>query len=172
MRRSKRSTGLPVSPVYILYFVAVLIILLGLRFVKETWHPVTVVGTSMLPTYRSGEIVATESYSSPADVQVNDVVIAQVAADDGKQLIKRVVGLPGDVIQIANGCIYRNSILIEEDFPYMEDAGVAAKPYHIPEGYFFLLGDNRNNSIDSRVFGPVSYEELYGKVTGPLFGQH
>lgn len=122
----------------------------------------------MFPTYKNGQIVSTEAYASPDDLRINDIIIARVRAEDGKMLIKRVVALSGDILQIVNGSIYRNGILIQEEFPPMEEGGIATEPYLVPENSFFLLGDNRNESKDSRAFGAVAYGEIAGKVTGRL----
>ena len=134
-------------------------------YIKTTLHPFTVIGTSMLPTYKSGQIVCTEPYASPDELQLDDVVIAKVQKEDGQTLIKRVVALPGDTIWIDNGCMYRNGVIVLDDFPPMEDGGIATQPYVVPENAFFLLGDNRNASFDSRNFGAVTFEEIAGRVT-------
>ena len=78
----------------------------------------------------------------------------------GKKLIKRVVGVEGDTIQIVGGVLYRNGIAVRDDFPKIKDAGIASKPLKIAKNKVFCLGDNRNNSTDSREFGEISYGKI------------
>lgn len=85
-------------------------------------------------------------------------------------LIKRIIGVPGDEINIESGKVYVNGKVLEE--AYLNDkentylyAGSKVKfPYIVPEGYYFMMGDNRSNSKDSRVFGPIARKEILAKA--------
>ena len=146
--------------VYILFYIAIGILCITLLATGQIFHPATIVGNSMEPTYKDGDIVSTSVFHPKTDtVAVDDVIIF----DDevyGKKLIKRVVGVEGDTIQIVGGVLYRNGIAVRDDFPKIKDAGIASKPLKIAKNKVFCLGDNRNNSTDSREFGEISYGKI------------
>lgn len=89
---------------------------------------------------------------------------------EGKHLIKRIIGIPGDVINIESGKVYVNDQPLQEEYlDHKENtylyAGAKIKfPYIVPDGYYFMMGDNRSNSKDSRVFGPIAREEIVAKA--------
>lgn len=133
-------------------------------------NPVRVVGVSMEPTYKNGQLLFTSTSVKPEKIKYDSIVIYDVPQPQGllpgdevpyKMVIKRVVGLPGDVIQISDGILFRNGVPIkEETFEPMDEAGLAARPITLKEGEYFCLGDNRNESGDSRKTGPVSIEHI------------
>ncbi|MFC4099189.1 signal peptidase I [Paenibacillus xanthanilyticus] len=82
-----------------------------------------------------------------------------------RRLVKRLIGLPGDVIDIQAGRLYINGELQEE--PYVKGstyAGSVSLPYTVPEGHVFVMGDNREHSIDSRELGPIALSSLEGRA--------
>jgi signal peptidase I len=81
-----------------------------------------------------------------------------------EDLIKRVVGLPGDVVEGRDGALWRNGRRLEE--PYLEDGTFTSdfEPVRIGPGQYWLMGDNREDSADSRVFGPVPRSDLVGRA--------
>ena len=82
--------------------------------------------------------------------------------------VKRVVGLPGDTVAIRDGFLYVDDVKYDEPFlaEYIaEDFG----PYTVPEGHYFVMGDNRNNSNDSRATGPITRDMIVGKVEGVIW---
>ncbi len=94
-----------------------------------------------------------------------------VFRQDGENLIKRVIGEPGDEINIIGGYVYVNQMKIDESTYLFEDGHTYIYtssdihyPYKVPEDYYFLMGDNRENSKDSRFFGPVSRDQIYAKA--------
>lgn len=151
--------------VYLIAGGVILTICLAIIIGSKVWHPYFISGTSMVPTYQSGEIVKTIPYEGQ-ELKRGDIVVAQA---DGTTVIKRVAAVSGDTIQIKDGIVYVNRQAVTENFPLIEDAGIAAQEITIPEGSCFLLGDNRNASIDSRVFGCVTKEQIRSIVSDKLF---
>lgn len=134
----------------------VLFIVIGLKLVGT---PVSVVGSSMEPTYHSGQMLfCIRSYLKAPEI--GDVVVAKNNRTEERSYIKRVEGVPGDTIRIQDGVLYRNGLPVEEGFDRIEDAGNYALPYQLKENEYFIMGDNRNDSWDSRFVGTFRKEEI------------
>ncbi len=127
---------------------------------------ITVNKTSMYPTLNDKDVVFLNKTAYWFDEpQSGDVIIFYKESDSGKtHYVKRIIGLPGDTIELSAGVIYRNGVGLDE--PY-----ISAKPggyyyYEVPEGKYFVLGDNRTVSIDSKneEIGFVDMSEIEGKV--------
>jgi len=118
-------------------------------------------GYSMEPTLYGHQRLIIEKLSYRIHPpERGDIVVVRVPQFD-KFLIKRVIGLPGETLEIKNGLVYIDGQPLEE--PYVN--GAPRGNYRatvIPEGYVFVMGDNRNNSNDSRAFGPISIESIVG----------
>lgn len=128
---------------------------------------VRIQGHSMEPTLHTDDIVRTVPYDSPEDVTRFDIIILN-SPTIGYLTAKRVIGLPGDQLEIRDGVVYLNSERQNE--PYVasenrmnEDYG----PVTVPDGHIFVLGDNRSNSRDSRdkAFGMIPFDLVVSKVT-------
>lgn len=122
-----------------------------------------VYGQSMEPTLHTNERVIVEKISyrfrSP---QRGEIVVVRL--DQRSQpLIKRVVGLPGEVIAIHDGQVYINDRPLEEDYLQRPTHGYLS-PTRIPPMHYFIMGDNRGASNDSRSFGPVSRDQIIGRA--------
>ncbi|HHY18657.1 MAG TPA: signal peptidase I [Firmicutes bacterium] len=122
-------------------------------------------GYSMEPTLKNGQRILVEKisylFSGP---NRGDIVIFQNPKDDSEFYIKRVVGISGDELLIDNGALYLNGSLLEEPFAKEPISFPLKARYLVPEGYFFVLGDNRNHSADSRFVGAIPLKNLLGKV--------
>lgn len=131
-------------------------------------RPAQVRGMSMSPTLRAGDLVLINRISIAP--RHGDVVISNLLAEDGLRLIKRVIGLPGDVIDInaETGLVTRNGAVLEEAYVAAHSFAPCdiALPVQVPEGYAFVLGDNRKSSVDSRSneVGMVPLDSLIGRV--------
>ena len=118
-------------------------------------------GPSMSPTISDGDWLVTCKIVGTVD----RFDIVTIILPDGKSIIKRVIGLPGETVQISNGCVYVNGEELDDivscrTFP----KGIASKPLTLGEGEYFVLGDNRRNSMDSRELGAIPYEWITSKI--------
>ncbi len=152
--------------------IAVLVAGTILFFIK----PTVVQQTSMLPTFKEGDYLITYKRAySHKEPERGDVVVFQSSLTDDsgndKLLIKRVIGLPGEIITIKDGMVYINGEEYKES--YLNDGYTPGDidDYVIPEGKYFCMGDNRVVSIDSRSadVGPVDKDLIMGKVVVRLF---
>jgi signal peptidase I len=148
---------------------AVVVALLIKTFVVQAFR---IPSESMVPTLEMGDRVLVNKLSYDAhDLNRGDVVVFErppslpAGPDDPKDLIKRVIGLPGDELQTKDGQLYVNGRLLEE--PYLPE-GTATfgidEPLVVPEGQVLVLGDNRQNSSDGRVFGPIDEDSVIGRA--------
>jgi len=119
-------------------------------------------GSSMNPTLQDGEylIINNVTYLMD-DPQQGDVVVFRHPRNE-LNLIKRVVGVPGDHVEINNDTVWVNSVMQEE--PYIADSPNYSGSWDVPEGQYFVLGDNRNNSSDSHSWGFLPEENILGRA--------
>lgn len=122
---------------------------------------------SMVPTLMVGDrVLANKFIYDFTDPDRGDVVVFESVEAGGQDLIKRVVGTPGDTVAVREGTLYVNGEPQEED--YVNERGNGISPpqeeFTVPEDTVFVMGDNRANSSDSRVFGPVPEENLEGEA--------
>ncbi len=179
--------------------ILVVLVLLGsFRSAVADWNDVPT--GSMRPTILEGDRIFIDktaydwrvpflgwSMAHRKDPERGEIVIFP-SPRDGIRLVKRVIGLPGDVVQVRNGRLLVNGSALEYRLleksgkPTLEEtlnghahavitgssfAGLADfGPYTVPEGRYFMMGDNRDNSLDSRVFGAVSRESIQGRALG------
>ncbi len=131
-------------------------------FIVETY---VVQGPSMMPTLKDGERLLVNKlayrFSKPKH---GDVIVFRYPLDPSKDYIKRVIGIEGDVIEIRTGRVYRNGQIVEE--PYVFYPGLFnMSSFVVPPGTVFVMGDNRQNSEDSRSFGPVELRLIKGRAS-------
>lgn len=145
--------------------IAVFIILFLIIYVVSITQ---VVGNSMNSTLKDGDVlVLSKAHYKIFDIKRGDIISLDYA--DTKYLIKRVIGLPGDDVDIIDNQLYINNELYEEDYLdsdlvydnfSLQDLGYTT----IPEDMYLVLGDNREDSLDSREIGLISKDEINGKI--------
>jgi signal peptidase I len=120
-------------------------------------------GFSMEPTFKTGEFVIVNKLAYKlGEPKLGDVIVFHYPRDPEQEYIKRVIGLPGDSIEVADGQVVVNGQAIQE--PYIASAPAYQSEWTIPDNNLFVLGDNRNNSSDSHNWGPVPMENVIGKA--------
>lgn len=124
---------------------------------------VRVDGNSMLPTLENGEFVLVSKLSySFGEFQRGDIIVFHFPLNPEEELIKRVIGLPGDHVAARDGQVYVNDRALDE--PYVQVAPNYSGDWFVTEGHLFVLGDNRNNSNDSKDWGLLPRENVVGKA--------
>ena len=130
------------------------------------YQPVKVEGTSMLPGLEDQERIFVNKFVYRWEpIQRGDIVVFRYPRDTSKSYIKRVIGVAGDRVRIENGEVYVNDQTLDEDYVPSEYAD--ARSYAevtVPAHSYFVLGDHRTMSNDSRDFGPVNERFIYGKA--------
>lgn len=151
----------------IIYGSIILAIILIRTFVIT---PVRVNGSSMYSTLKDGEIMILNKLDYKLhDIERFDIVVVKT---DEKKIIKRVIGLPGETLKYEDNTLYINDKKIDE--PYLKDAtedfNITSLGYDkIPDDCYFVLGDNRDNSSDSRIIGPIKKSQITGSASLVLF---
>lgn len=137
-------------------YIIIIVVVLLLRAYVVT--PIRVNGLSMYDTLEGDEIMILWKLG---EIERYDIVVADVKVSGSDDVvIKRVYGLPGETISCEDGKIYINGSLIEDEYGYRETSDFG--PVTLGENEYFLLGDNREISLDSRVFGKVTRDEIEG----------
>jgi signal peptidase I len=146
---------------------SVLIAVVSIVFI---YQPVKVEGTSMTPGLDDQERIFINKFTyllGLGNIERGDTVVfrAPVDVDKDKSYIKRVIGLPGDRVRIERGQVYVNGLALVEHYiqdNYRDYSSMEEKV--VPPGKYFVLGDHRNSSSDSRAWGWVPRESIYGKA--------
>lgn len=163
-----KSKAAEVRDYVIVILVAIFISLLCRQYV---FAREVVDGHSMMSTLKDKDVTFVEKLSRYSNsVKKGEIVTFQSGDENHSIYVKRVIGLPGDTIELLNGKVYLNGKELEE--PYLKKGTYTGgeeflregQRYKVPEGHIFVLGDNREKSEDSRGIGPVAYKALDGHV--------
>lgn len=150
-------------------WVMVFVVAAAMAFVVRTFifEPVRVDGQSMLNTLQDNEFMIASKFDYlMGDPERFDIVICDYPnTDDGMYRVKRIIGLPGETLELSAGKLYINGEYVEQNFEMTENEAYFG-PYTVPEGCYFVMGDNRNNSKDSRssMVGALTRDQIKGHV--------
>ena len=144
------------------YAIIILVVVLIRTFLVT---PVVVNGTSMTNTLQNGDTMILNKIG----MKFNDIKRFQIVVikTDKSYLIKRVIGLPGEVISYKDGKLYINEKVVDD--PYYKNNTEDFDPVKVPKGYYFVMGDNRSDSMDSRIIGPVKKSDIMGTTKLIIF---
>ncbi len=143
-------------------------VVLAVVVIVFVYQPVKVEGTSMMPGLTDQERIFINKYTYQlgADaIEREDLVVFHYPYDPSQSYIKRVIGLPGDTVEIDDGTVYVNGHKLDEPYvpeEYRDHVGLQKES--VPPGKYFVLGDHRSSSNDSRVWGFVDRKAIYGKA--------
>lgn len=145
----------------LLPYIMIVVVVVAIRAFIAT--PVRVDGASMNPTLEDGEILILKKYDR--SLERFDIVVLDY---NGEKLVKRVIGLPREKIAYKDNKLYVDGKRVKEPFEH-EVTDDFELEEQIPEGYYFVLGDNRINSTDSRMIGAISKEQIQGTTNFSIF---
>jgi signal peptidase I len=130
------------------------------------YQPVKVEGTSMMPSLEDQERIFVNKFVYRiGSIERGDIVVFRYPRDPSTSFIKRVIGTAGDRVRIEDGQVFLNDRPIEEEYVPGDYADKRSFPeVKVPTGTYFVLGDHRNMSKDSRDFGPVPQSAIFGKA--------
>jgi signal peptidase I len=149
------------------WFGDVLAVIVAIVLILLIYPPVRVEGTSMVPMLQDQDrLFINKAAYFVGDIHRRDVVVFRYPRDITKSYIKRVIALPGDRIRIDHGRVYVNDTLLSEPYVPARYADERSQPeITVPPGDYFMMGDHRSISSDSRDFGPVDRQLIYGKAS-------
>jgi signal peptidase I len=146
-------------------------VLIAVVMIVFIYQPVKVEGTSMMPTLTNEERIFINKFTYKfglGSIERGDTVVFWYPQDTTKSYIKRVIGVPGDRIRVEMGQVYVNGQALSEDYIPKDYRDYSSwregLEQVVPEGRYFVLGDHRNQSSDSRMWGYVPRENIYGKA--------
>lgn len=125
----------------------------------------TVPSSSMYPTLKIKEFVLIHKLRDPVqELEYGDITTFYHRENGSASIfIKRLIGKPGDTVEVRNDAVYRNNERVFENYRLEAETALTMEPIVLQENEYFLMGDNWNNSADCRVFGPVQEEDIIGK---------
>src|SRR6185437_3495186 len=140
--------------------------IISVLIIMFLYQPVRVEGTSMMPRLENHDRLFINKFVYHFEaINRGDVVVFHYPMDPSKSYIKRVIGLPGDRVQIVHGHVWLNGKMLRERYVpirYRDNDSMAATI--VPKDCYFVMGDHRSISSDSRAFGPVERSLIYGKA--------
>ncbi|MEX1052046.1 MAG: signal peptidase I [Patescibacteria group bacterium] len=149
---------------------ATIILVLGLITHYFFYSALVVRGQSMEPSFHDGQVLAVSKISYQiGNPERGDIVAMFFPGETDKRFIKRVIGLPGETVVVSDGLVYINGQALPEAYLPSGQATVPELTRLLGQDEYFVLGDNRSNSSDSRAWGPVPESFIVGKASARLF---
>jgi len=153
--------------------IAVFIAMVIIQFIK----PTIIKESSMQPTLYENDYIflSKQAYNLFGDPEYGDIIVfhSDIESENGKKkdLIKRIIGLPGDVISVVDGIVYRNEEALKEEYTLEGYTTGQVMEYEVPEGMMYVMGDNRRVSLDSRSedIGAVPIDDIMGKAVWKVY---
>jgi signal peptidase I len=145
-------------------FIGVAVFVVVYLFIGQ---PLEITGTSMEPTLDNGEMIIAEKMTSRLDkLERGDIVVFKQPENPNIFVIKRIVGLPGESITLTKQAVFVNGSELQEDYVKTHQILPTEQEeiIEVPADSYFLMGDNRANSTDSRKWGPITQENIVGKA--------
>ncbi len=143
-------------------------VLIAVVLIVFIYQPVKVEGTSMMPALEDQERIFINKFTyrlGAGRIERGDMVVFWFPLDISKSYIKRVIGLPGDLVEIDHGVVIVNDKPLEEDYVPEKFRDYQSHPAErVPPDRYFVLGDHRSSSNDSRAWGTVPRQDIYGKA--------
>ncbi len=143
-------------------------VLIAVAIILFLYQPVKVEGTSMMPALIDQERIFINKFTyrfGIAEINRSDMVVFLYPGDTSKSYIKRIIGVPGDWVEVKVGAVLLNGSRIEE--PYVPEEfldRISAPRLRVKAGEYYVMGDHRSASNDSRSWGTVPREYIYGKA--------
>ena len=142
--------------------ILILVVIASYLFNLFLFQLAFVSGSSMSPTMEHGQLLIINKVQDISEYQRGDVIIFD---NNGTKLIKRLIAFPGETIQIVDNKIYINGEKIDDYVDVeMQSYGILEEPVTLKSDEYIFLGDNRNNSYDSREIGPIKTEKIVGRI--------
>lgn len=144
-----------------------LVLYVVIQYAVQTVH---VLGSSMLYTLHDNDLLVASKISYKLhQPQRGDIIVFKPPDEASRDFIKRIIALPGERLRIVNGVVYINDQVLHEPYlpekwTYNNNWPSSGQDYILPPNMFFVMGDNRNHSSDSRTFGPITLDSILGKA--------
>ena len=132
-------------------------------------QPIKIEGMAMAPALNDGDrIIIDRGFEK---LERGDIVVFLYPADQSKSFIKRIVGLPNETVEIRDGTVVVNGTSLDEPYvdPKLNESQRSLRELTLPADAYFVMGDNRDNSNDSRMWGPLKREFIYGRYVKKYF---
>lgn len=144
-----------------------LVLYVVIQYAVQTVH---VLGSSMYPTLHDNDLLVASKISYKLHApQRGDIIVFKPPDEASRDFIKRIIALPGERLRISNGVVYINDQVLREPYlpekwTYNNNWPASGQDQLMPPNEYFVMGDNRNHSSDSRTFGPIMLDSILGKA--------